>query len=232
MKLLKTTLALGTLLCAVPVTNAQTLVNTWTVAGGGLSPATYTSGNTTDYRPATLVSDTGSTGNATISMSGLTSGGLGSSSFPGGYGGIYTFFSTGLTLDLQVTDVLVGIDQISFTFLAGGGSPTLVSYLQNSITLNYNLANAAVASSSFSATPGIIVDSPIGEQNLTSYTWTWTNLSSLGASDGFSLGWTGQGQAHVFMTDISVTQAVPEPSVFGLLALGAAAFGWLRRKKR
>lgn len=215
------------LLCAMASADAQTLVNTWTVAGGGLAPATYDNG----YRPATLVSDTGSTGEAVIAMSGLTSGGLGSSSFPGGYGGIYTFFSTGLALNLQVTDVLEGIDEVSFTFLAGGGSPTLVSYLQNSISLSYNLANPAVTSSAFSAISGIVVDSPIGEQQLTSYTWTWSNLSSLGESDAFSIAWNSQGQAHVFMTDVSVTQAIPEPSVFGLLALGAAAVGWWRRRK-
>ncbi len=225
MKLMKSTLGLGILLCAMSVANAQTLVNTWTVAGGGLAPATYGGA----YRPSTLVADTG--GNATIAMSGLTSGGLGSSSFPGGYGGIYTFFSTGLSLTLQVTDVLEGIDEVSFTFLAGGGSPTLVSYLQNSISLNYNSENTAVASSAFSAISGITVDSPIGEQELTSYTWTWTNLSSLGASDGFSIAWNSQGQAHVFLTDISVTQTVPEPSAIGLLALGAAALVWRRRKR-
>jgi len=225
MKLMKSTLGLGILLCAMSVANAQTLVNTWTVAGGGLSPATYGGA----YRPSTLVADTG--GSATIAMSGLTSGGLGSGSFPGGYGGIYTFFSTGLSLTLQVTDVLAGIDEVSFTFLAGGGSPTLVSYLQNSISLNYNSGNTAVTSSAFSAISGITVDSPIGEQELTSYTWTWTNLSSLGASDGFSIAWNSQGQAHVFLTDISVTQAVPEPSAIGLLALGGAALVWRCRRR-
>lgn len=226
---LKATFALGSLLCGMSAATAQTLTNTWTVAGGGLLPATYGAGV---YRPATLVSDTGSTGNATIAMSGLTSGGLGSSSFPGGYGGIYTFLSTGLALNLQVVDVLSGIDEISFTFLAGGGSPTLVSYLENSISLNYNLANPSVTSSAFSATPGIIVSSPLGEQDLTSYTWTWSDLSSLGASGGFSIAWNGQGQQHAFFTDISVTQAVPEPAAVGLFAIGAAVLGLARRKRR
>jgi hypothetical protein len=228
MKLIYTSRALGTLLCAMSAANAQTLANTWTVAGGGLDPAAY-GGN---YLPATLVADTGSTGNATIAMSGLTSGGLGSSSFPSGYGGIYTFFSTWLSLNLQVTDVLEDIDEVSVTFLAGGGNPTPVSYLQDSIALNYNLANPAVTSDDFSTISGIVVDSPIGPQNLTSYTWTWSDLSSMGASDAFSVAWGGQGQAHVFMTDISVSQAIPEPSVIGLLAIGAAALGWMHRRRR
>lgn len=225
MKTIRTIVFLGILLCAGSFANAQTLIDTWTYEGGGLAPATYG-----QNLPSTLVPDAGSSGNATIALTGFTSGGLGSSSF-GPYGGIYTFFSSGATFTLAVTNLLEGIDELTFTFLAGGGSPTLVSYLQSSIALNYNAENSAVTSSGFSTISGIIVDSPIGEQNLTSYTWTWSGLSTLGESTGFSFVWNTQGNAHVFLTDISVVQAVPEPSVIGLVGLAGVAFAWRCRRK-
>lgn len=221
---MKTTIIVCLLFFGIASANAQILTNTWTLAGGGLDPQTY--GN--NYRPPTLVSDAGSTGTATIAMSGLTSGGLGSDG-AGAYGGIYTFFSAGLALNLQVTNLLAGIDQVTFQFLAGGGSPAL-TYSQNSLTLNYNAGNPAVASSGFSAESGIIVPSPIGDQNLTAYTWSWANLSTLGSSSAFSIGWNAP-QSHVFVTDMMVTQAVPEPSVFALAAFGIfAVVLWQRRR--
>jgi hypothetical protein len=210
---------------AAPCANAQVLTNTWTLAGGGLNPTNYGG----DFRPSVLASDTGSTGTATIGMSGLTSGGLGSANL-GAYGGIYSFFSSGLALNLQVTNVPSGILGITFGFLGGGGSPAL-TYSNSSLSLNFNVDNTAVASSSFSAVPGIIVDSPIGDQDLTAYTWRWTNLSLMGNSSMFSLAWTAPRQ-HAFITDIIVTQAVPEPSVFALLSIGAAGLWFLRKKTR
>jgi hypothetical protein len=164
-------------------------------------------------------------------MSGLspTSGGLGSTAL-GAYGGIYSFFSSGLALNLQVTNVSSGIVNMTFGFLGGGGSPVL-TYSNSSLSLNFNAGNTAVASSSFSAVPGIVVDSPIGEQELTAYTWRWTNLSLLGSSSMFSIAWTAPRQ-HAFITDIIVTQAVPEPSVFALLSMGAAGLWFLRKKTR
>ena len=210
---------------AAPCANAQVLTNTWTLAGGGLNP-TNSAGK---FRPSVLASDTGSPGTATIGMSGLTSGGLGSATL-GAYGGIYSFFSSGLALNLQVTNVTSGILGITFGFLGGGGSPVL-TYSNSSLSLNFNVGNTAVASSSFSAVPGIIVDSPIGEQELTAYTWRWTNLSLLGNSSMFSIAWTAPRQ-HAFITDIIVTQAIPEPSVFALLSMGAAGLWFLRKKTR
>jgi hypothetical protein len=207
--------------------NAQVLTNTWSLAGGGLNPTNY-GGN---FRPSVLASDTGSTGTATIGMSGLspTSGGLGSTAL-GAYGGIYSFFSSGLALNLQVTNVSSGIVDMTFGFLGGGGSPVL-TYSNSSLSLNFNAGNTAVASSSFSAVPGIVVDSPIGEQELTAYTWRWTNLSLLGSSSMFSIAWTAPRQ-HAFITDIVVTQTVPEPSVFALLVIGAAGLWFLRNRTR
>lgn len=215
-----------TLFClAASFAHAQVLTNTWTYEGGGLDPETYGG----DFRPAILVSDIGSTGTASIAMSGLTSGGLGSSG--GAYGGIYSFFSTGLSLNLQVSNVPTGIDGVTFGFLGGGGFEFPLTYSNSSLSLNFNAVHTAVASSSFSAVPGIVVDSPIGDQSLTAYTWSWTNLSLLGGSSMFSIAWTAPTD-HVFITDIALTQAVPEPSVFALLALGlSATIFWHRRKR-
>lgn len=219
---MKTALNLTVFCLAASFAHAQVLTNTWTYEGGGLDPETY-GGN---FRPATLVSDIGSTGTASIAMSGLTSGGLGSSG-AGAYGGIYSFFSAGLTLSLQASNVLEGLDQVTFGFLAG-----TVIYSQESITLNYNPENSAVASSGFSTVPGIIVESPIGDQTLTAYLWTWSDLSLLGNSSAFSIDWNAVGTTHTFITDIALTQAVPEPSVFALLALGiSATIFWHRRTR-
>jgi hypothetical protein len=215
----------------LPHARATVLTNTWSQAGGGLNPSTY-GGN---FRPSTLFSDSGSTGSASIAMSGLTnslgapSGGIGSAAL-GAYGGIYSFFASTLTLNLVATSVPSGIDRISLTFLAGGGSPAL-TYTNTSLNLNYNLGNPVVASSSFSALSAGQTNTPVGTLDLTSYTWAWTNLSLLGSSSTFSIGWTAPAQ-HAFVTDISVTQAVPESSTLALLVLGAAVLWFARGKKK
>lgn len=217
-----------TTVCSV---QAQTLTDTWTYAGGGLDPATYGG----DYRPTPILPDASSDNGATIIATGLVvvpfgSGGLGSST-AGAYGGIYTFFAEAAAFSMQTTTILDGLDMITISFLAGGGSPTLVAYDASSLTLNFNGSNPNLASSAFEATPGIIVESPIGDQDLTRYTWTWTGLSALGGTSGFSTSWDAQGNEHVFYTDLSLTQAVPEPSVLGLIALGGAICVF-RRKRR
>ena len=208
--------------------HAQTLTDSWTYAGGGLDPATYGTGV---YRPATFIPDAASDNGATIGQTGLTSGGLGSSGFPDGYGGIYTFFSANPTFTLQTSTILDGLDTITISFLAGGGSPSLVAYTASSLTLNYNGLNPSLASSAFEAIPGFIVESPLGDQNLTLYTWTWTDLSARGSTSGFSASWNTQANQHAFFTDISLTQAVPEPSATCLIALGGVVC-LLRRKRR
>lgn len=210
---------------------AQTQVDVWTFAGGGLDPATY-GGN---FRPTPILPDAASNNGATIVASNLVvvpfgSGGLGSSG-AGAYGGIYTFFAEGASFTMQTSTILDGVDTITFTFLAGGGSPTLIEYDASSLTLNYNGANPSVASSDFSTISGIIVDSPIGQQELTQYTWTWTNVSAMGPTTGFSTAWDAQGMEHAFYTDFTLTQTVPEPSVLGLIVLGGAVCV-LRRKRR
>ena len=134
--------------------HGQTMVNSWTFSGGGLDPASY-GGN---FRPSNFVSDSGSTGTAVLSISGLTSGGLGSSTL-GSYGGLYTFFSTNVTLGLQVTGILAGIDEITLRLVAGGGSPAL-TYSQNSLTLNYNLDHPGLVASTLATVANIKVPSP------------------------------------------------------------------------
>lgn len=222
------TLVALTTLCS---TQGQTLTDVWSFAGGGLDPATYGG----EYRPASLLPDPGSNNGASIVATGLEvvpfgSGGLGSGS-TGAYGGLYTFFAETAAFSMGTTTLLEGLDTITFSFLAGGGSPALVSYEASSLRLNFNVANPNLASSAFAAIPGIVVESPNEDQDLTRYTWTWTGLSTLGASSGFSTSWDAQGNEHVFYTDFILTQAVPEPSVPALVTVGVV-MGILRRKRR
>jgi hypothetical protein len=163
-------------------------------------------------------------------MSGFnpSGGGLGST-LRGAYGGIYSFFSTNLSLNLLASNVPTGVNSVTFSFLAGGGSPAL-TYSNSSVVLNYNAGNPTVVSSAFSTAPSITVATPIGDQELIPYTWSWTNLSLLGASSAFSIAWKAP-RDHSFITDIAVTQQViPEPSTFALLGL-VALLGILCRRK-
>lgn len=224
-------LVLATGILLAQSVQAQTLVNSWTLAGGGLNPATYGGA----FRPATLIPDASASNGATIGQTGLTSGGLGSNT-AGAYGGIYTFFSTNVSFTLQANTVLDGVETITLSFLAGDGAPAY-TYNSSSLVLNFNGLNPAVAATDFDAVTGIIVDSPIGPQSLTQYTWTW-DVSELGASTGFSTSWGTQpaqgptpAQQHVFYTDITLTQAVPEPSAVCLIAMGGVAV-LFRRKRR
>lgn len=212
---------------------AQTLVDTWSYdrsptnepQGGGFDPATYSG----TFRPAVLTPDAGSDGGGTISVIGMTTGGLGSSGYPEGYGGYYTFFSDNPSFTLESSTLLDGVDTITISFLASAGDGP-VNYNASYLTLNYNLANPALAATSYNVVTGFVVDSPLGPQNLNLYTWTFTGLSGLGESTGYSTSWVATGH-HVYYGEISVTQAVPEPTATCLIALGGVAIA-LRRKRR
>lgn len=158
-------------------------------------------------------------------MAGLTMGGLGSSTW-GPYEGIYSFMSTGLTLNLRATNVPAGIEQVTLGF-----SAAQVSYTGTSLSLNYNLANSAVASSLFGAVSLGLTNTPGGDLNMVAYTWTWTNLSLLGSSSNFSIAWNAPVQ-HAFITDIRLTQVVPEPSVYALLGMAVVVALIMRSKKK
>ncbi|MFV0336989.1 MAG: hypothetical protein ACK5LK_01925 [Chthoniobacterales bacterium] len=207
--------------------NAQILESTWTVAGGGIDPNNYGG----DYRPATLYSDSASS-SASIALSGLTSGGIGSGGYPNGYGGIYTFYSDNPSFTLSTSTILGDLNQITFSFEAGGGDPVRVEYLASSITLNYNASNPSISSTSFTkgasfpAPPG----SPVEGLTLTPYTWTWSGLAELGTTSNFSFSWDAQSQHHVWFQNVNLTQAIPEPSVVTLLLLSSGLFFKLKRK--
>lgn len=221
----KTLLAIG--LVTLVSAQAQTLTSTWTYAGGGLNPATY-GGN---FQPDVLNPDTGSTSGGSIAMSGFTSGGLGSSGYPDGYGGIYTFFSDNTSYVLSTTTILGGVDEVTISLWAGGGFPALIAYTATSLHLDYNGGSQQLVSSSFDNSVTQEVSTPLGLQTLTLYTWTWTGISDLGALTSLSTQWDTQGNQHVFMTDISLTQAIPEPSTLALLLAGGTLFA-LRRKRK
>ena len=213
-----------TVVCAATVLSAQaqTLVDVWSFEGGGLDPVTY-GGN---FRPATLNPDAGSAPGAGITYTGMTSGGLGSSTVPEGYGGIYTNNSSSVAFTLQTTNVLSNIETITVSFLSGG----LTTFSETSLTLNYNLGNVGVASSSY-LPPVLIgpVETPIGPVPMTLYTWTW-DVSEFGLSTGFSLNWSSG--VHTFVGDINMTQAVPEPSTYVLIGVGLGIMLVLRKRSR
>jgi hypothetical protein len=212
--------------------HAAPLVDRWTFAGGGLDPATY-GGN---FRPTPINPDAALSNGATIVASNLVvtpfgSGGLGSTGL-GAYGGIYTFFASSASFALSTSNILSSLDEITITLVAGGGNPTPLSYTGSSLTLNYNGSNTAVASTGFASLllPDPVT-TPVGDLQLTRYTWTWTDLSALGESTQFSTSWNVQGQQHAFFEQISLTQAIPEPSTVALIAIGGA-FCVMRRRRR
>jgi len=202
---------------------AQTLIDTFSYAGGALNPATYGVGV---YQPANLISDTGSTGGGGIGVTNMNAGGgLGSSSYSEGYGGIYTLGSTP-TFSYSTNTVLTGVETVTISLLSGG----LTGFALESVKLNYNLGGTqALQALSFSSVAGGSVDSPLGVMPVTLYTWTW-NVSELGAINALNLRW-GAGQ-HVFIDEIIVTQAVPEPSTYVLIGLGLVAVVFLRKRLR
>lgn len=216
---LLTSLACGVAL-AQPL-RAETRVDDWTYIGGALNPNTYSAlGDPGKYRPPFLFPDLVSVSGAKIGVTGTTSGGLGSSSFPDGYEFYYTFFSPSVTFTLQTSSVLAGASTITLGFNSGGGT----TFTASSLTLNYNPAHSTAAASSFSATPG--GTSEFGD--LTNYAWTW-DVSSFGASTELSTTWVAS-QQHTTFGDIQLTQfAVPEPSSFALLALGVGGGLWSLR---
>lgn len=199
---------------------AQTLVDTWSYNGGGLNPATYSG----SFQPAILYPDASANSGATISLSGLTSGGLGSSGFPEGYGGVYTFFSDEVNFGLESSNLLSDVGTITLSFLAGGGT----TYNAGDLLLNFNAENPALGSVSFTPQSAGQVSTPIGNVSVTLYTWTW-DVSGLGLSDGFSIGWSAL--PHTFFNNITLTQAVPEPTVLGLISVGMSCL-LLRRRRR
>lgn len=210
--LLLAALALASLF-TLPSLQAQILLNSWTYTGGALDPDTYGT-----YQPSVLTPDPASSNGATIAVSGLTSGGLGSGGFPDGYGFLYTFFSASTTLTLQTSTVQAGVDTITLSMNSGGGT----AYSSSSLTLNFNLENDAVAATSFSSAPGGTSD--FGA--LTIYSWTW-DVSELGLSSGFSTSWTAG--SHTTFSDIHLTQqAIPEPSTYLLMGLGVVALWGFR----
>jgi len=203
---------------------AETQVDQWTYVGGALHPDTYSAlGTPGKYRPSVLLPDASADSGATIGVTGATTGGLGSSSFPDGYGFYYTFFSTSVTFTLQTVNVLAGIDSVTVSFNSGGGT----SFDASSLALNFNPSHSAVAATTFASAPG--GTSEFGD--LTNYSWTW-NVAALGASTGFSTTWVATAQHTTFTDIVLVQQAVPEPSSCALAALGMGALGCLRRRPR
>lgn len=196
-----------------PMAQAQTLVDVWDYDGGAFNPATYGGA----YKPLVLYPNATENRGGTLVLSNLTFGGLGSGSFPDGYGGIYTFFSENVGFAMQTSNILSGIQSITASFQAGGGI-----YDASSVQLAFNLENPSLASTSFSSLEIGEEESPIGSVEIFQYTWTW-DVSTLGSSSGFTLNWTAQ--QHEFFTEVTLTQTIPEPSTFVILGVGMIVVG-------
>jgi hypothetical protein len=203
------------------LTHAQTLVDHWDYVGGAFNPATY--GGV--YRPPVLLPNAAGNSGGTLVLSNLTSGGLGSNSFPEGYGGIYTFFSRNVGFTMQTANVLPDLQTITASFRSGGGV-----YDSTSLLLAFNSEGSALASGSYFALDVGEVESSIGPVEMFQHTWTW-DVGSLGSSTGFALQWTGQ--EHEFLTEVTLTQAIPEPSTLVMLGLGGVlVLRAIRRRAR
>lgn len=217
---MKELLYLGLMCFCVTFAQAQTLIDRWTYEGGGLDPASYGG----SYKPATLDPDAAADSGASISVSNYGAAtGLGSGSYPDGYGYFYSFISTTVQLNVHTANILDDVQTITLTFWSGGNTAWSSSFL----TLDYNAENTALSATGYSTAPG--EDSEYGA--VTYYTWVW-NVTGLGDSTGLSINMALS--THTPMGDISLTQAVPEPSSMMLLAaVGAGAFAmrtFIRRK--
>lgn len=196
---------------------AQTLVDNWTYGGGGLNPATYGGSN----KPAALLADAPSSG-AVINILGTQSSFAGLGTGGEAYNGYYTFTSN-LSYSVSSGTVLPGAETISFSMFS-------YDYIAPSLALDYNGNNANLTTADFDV--GDEVEYYVAAIDLTvtlyQYTWTW-DVSALGPITDFDIEWTVP-DTHNFMTDYSLVQTVPEPTVAGLLALGAG--GCLLRRRR
>jgi hypothetical protein len=211
-------------LALVSSARAATQSDSFTYVGGALNPNTYSAlGDPAKYRPPTLFPDATANHGASIGVTGATSGGLGSSSFPDGYEFYYTFFSPSVSFTLQTATVIAGIDKITISFNSGGGT----TFNATSLALNFNTAHASESATTFTTSFGGTSD--FGD--LTNYSWTW-NVGSFGASSGFTAGWASTGP-HTTFADIQlVQQSVPEPSSLLLATLGLAGLCGFRQVRR
>lgn len=199
---------------------AQTLVDNWTYVGGGLDPATYGGNN----KPLTLTADVLQSNGALIGVSAIPSSvaglGLGGEAYEGYYN-----FSSILTFSVSSGTVLPGTESISFSFYS-------YDLIDSSLVLDYNGSNLNLTTEDFVV--GEEIDYYVAAIDLTvtlfQYTWTW-DVSDLGPTSGFTVEWTTP-DSHNFITDLSLVQTVPEPTVGGLLALGVGACLLRRRRDR
>lgn len=200
--------------------NAQTLVDSWTYAGGGLNPATYGGNN----KPTTITADAAASNGAVIDIVGTQSSVAGLGLAGEAYEGYYTFTSN-LSFSVSSGTILSGAESISFSFYS-------YSYIDSSLQLDYNGSDANLSADNFEV--GDEVEYYVAAIDLTvtlyQYTWTW-DVSALGPITDFTIDWTVPVD-HNFMTDFSLVQVVPEPSVAGLLVFGAGACLLRRRRDR
>lgn len=187
--------------------NAQVQVETWSAAGGAWTAANQT--GWTNGTGGVLNPDASADYGAELSATGATSGGIYSSYY-------YTSNSTP-TFTLSTSNVLSGVQTISLSLTSNA------VFSDGSVTLTFGSQSVEV--DSFSSTSA----GTIGGFAATLYTWTF-DVSSLAPENSFSLSWTTP-SAHTAYEPISMTQAVPEPSTYALIALGLGALLFVRSRR-
>ncbi len=146
---------------------------------------------------------------------------------------IYPF--TPGTFSVSDSTPLFGLQTVLFSTQTAVGSDDGFDALP---VLNYNGGDQQLAfvgtwllSSGSTYVPAIGTNANI---NTTSFQW---DLSGLGAITSFEIVWTSEPHAAIFSLQVDQgdtyalanPQAVPEPSTYALILLGAGALFWLRR---
>lgn len=205
-----------------------TLTDTWSAAGGAWAGSNQSEWVSDNILHPDAASDNGAVLHSSIRPLETTSapqGGLYDTFF-------YTFFSAP-TFTLSTSNVLVGLETISFsiTYATEGGTPID----DIGLTLNYNDAYTGLAPDSRVTGETVTIDTgPLfGNMDFTTFTYTWL-VSELGASTGFSLSWNLD--QHNSFAQIDLTQAataVPEPATWAMCFGGVVlAFALIRRRCR
>ncbi len=204
---------------------AVTLTDAWSGPGGA-----WTGASQTEWVSDNLLHPDAASNNGAVLHSSVRPTATSSAPLGGLYDGFfYSFFSTP-TLTLSTDNVLAGMDTLTLSISLGGQT----SIDDVAITLNYNPGNPALAPDTRATGPSVIASSPIGDMELTTYTYTWL-VGARGPSEGLSLSWNIG--VHTAISQIELTQsaassAVPEPATYAAIVGGLVLAGVILARRR